>query len=143
MNHLALERDRRSVDRYRGHDVAPWVLLRYPEVWRGVGGAWAAAVEATSRLRDEWRSSRATLHGYHHAEDTGVFPNLAREYQTLRRTIERLTEDHRRIDPLIDRGVLRQNAIQLKSWTFSGWVRASPKLIDRRGSLTPAYRTLP
>jgi hypothetical protein len=55
-------------------------------------------------LRDEWRSFRATLHGHHHAEDTGVFPMLAREHEGLRGTLERLAEDHRRIDPLLERG---------------------------------------
>jgi hypothetical protein len=55
-------------------------------------------------LRDEWRSFRATLHGHHHAEDTGIFPMLAREHDGLRRTLEGLAEDHRRIDPLLERG---------------------------------------
>ena len=55
-------------------------------------------------LRDEWRSLRATLAGHHHAEDTGIFPNLAREHQALRPTLERLAEDHRHIDPLLERG---------------------------------------
>jgi hypothetical protein len=55
-------------------------------------------------VRDEWRSFRATLHGHHHAEDTGVFPMLARGHEALRGTLERLGEDHRRIDPLLERG---------------------------------------
>ena len=55
-------------------------------------------------LRDEWRSFRATLHGHHAAEDTGIFPGLAREHEALRPTLERLGEDHRRIDPLLERG---------------------------------------
>jgi hypothetical protein len=55
-------------------------------------------------LRDEWRSFRGTLHGHHDAEDTGIFPTLAREHEALRRTLERLAEDHRRIDPFLERG---------------------------------------
>jgi hemerythrin-like domain-containing protein len=55
-------------------------------------------------LGDEWRSFRNTLHGHHHAEDTGIFPNLAGQHEALRGTLERLTADHRRIDPLLDRG---------------------------------------
>jgi Hemerythrin HHE cation binding domain len=55
-------------------------------------------------LRDEWRSFRATLAGHHHAEDTGIFPHLAGEQQALRPTLERLAEDHHRIDPLLERG---------------------------------------
>ncbi len=55
-------------------------------------------------MRDEWRSFRATLHGHHHAEDTGVFPAVAREHEGLRRTLEGLEQDHRRIDPLLEQG---------------------------------------
>jgi len=55
-------------------------------------------------LRDEWRSFRATLHGHHHAEDTGVFPAIGREHEGLRRTLDGLVQDHRRIDPLLDQG---------------------------------------
>ncbi len=55
-------------------------------------------------LSDEWRSFRATLHGHHHAEDTGVFPAVARDHESLRPTLERLGEDHRRIDPLLEQG---------------------------------------
>jgi Hemerythrin HHE cation binding domain len=55
-------------------------------------------------LQTEWRSFRAALRGHHHAEDTGVFPLLAREHEALHRTLERLAEDHRRIDPVLERG---------------------------------------
>jgi hypothetical protein len=55
-------------------------------------------------LRDEWRSFRATLHGHHLAEDTAIFPTLAREYEALRGTLGGLAEDHRQIDPLLEQG---------------------------------------
>jgi hypothetical protein len=55
-------------------------------------------------LREEWHRFHATLHGHHEAEDTGVFPALAREHDALRSTLEKLTADHRRIDPLLERG---------------------------------------
>ena len=58
------------------------------EALAGGGGAHLAA------LRDEWRSLRATLHGHHHAEDTGIFPiwrastrRCARRSSDWRRTI--------------------------------------------------------
>jgi hemerythrin-like domain-containing protein len=76
-------------------------IHRFGAALQALAGGGAANPEA---LRDEWHSFRATLHGHHHAEDTGIFPNLAREHAELRRTIERLVEDHRRIDPLLDRG---------------------------------------
>ncbi|HLK90962.1 MAG TPA: hemerythrin domain-containing protein [Polyangia bacterium] len=71
---------------------------------RRFGAALAGGGGDLAALRDEWRSFRATLHGHHHAEDTGIFPMLAREHEALRRTLERLGEDHRRIDPLLERG---------------------------------------
>lgn len=68
------------------------------EALAGGGGGDLAA------LGDEWRSLRATLHGHHHAEDTGIFPALAGGHAALRPTLERLAEDHRRIDPLLEQG---------------------------------------
>jgi hypothetical protein len=60
--------------------------------------------ERLDALRDEWRSFRNTLHGHHHSEDTGIFPNLAGQHESLRPTLDRLTADHRHIDPLLERG---------------------------------------
>ena len=76
-------------------------IQRFGAALRALAAGGAAAPEA---LRDEWRSFRATLHGHHHAEDTGLFPSLARGHEALRRTLERLTEDHRHNDPLLERG---------------------------------------
>lgn len=59
----------------------------------------------TPAVAEEWTRFRATLHGHHQAEDNGVFPNLSKEHASpLGATIERLDADHRRIDPLLDRG---------------------------------------
>jgi hypothetical protein len=55
-------------------------------------------------LREEWASYRAALHGHHEVEDTRIFPHLSGQQESLRPTIGRLTADHRRIDPLLDRG---------------------------------------
>lgn len=55
-------------------------------------------------LRDEWRIFRNTLHGHHQAEDTGLFPHLKGQHESLRPTLDRLTADHERIDPLLARG---------------------------------------
>jgi len=70
----------------------------------------AAALEAvaagdTARLdplREEWRNLRNTLHGHHQSEDTGLFPGLAGQHASLRATLDQLTADHRRIDPLLE-----------------------------------------
>ncbi len=55
-------------------------------------------------VREEWKSFHATLHGHHEAEDNGLFPNLSRQEESVRATIEKLGNDHRRIDPLLERG---------------------------------------
>lgn len=55
-------------------------------------------------VREEWKSFHATLHGHHESEDNGLFPSLSKEHESLRATIEKLGADHRRIDPLLERG---------------------------------------
>lgn len=55
-------------------------------------------------VRDEWKNFRDGLHGHHEAEDNGMFPSLAKEHESVRATIEKLGADHRRIDPLLERG---------------------------------------
>ena len=55
-------------------------------------------------LREEWTWFRGALHGHHESEDNGVFPSIAKEHESVRRTIEGLSADHRRIDPLLARG---------------------------------------
>jgi hemerythrin-like domain-containing protein len=57
-----------------------------------------------SALREEWQKFHAALHGHHESEDNGLFPNLSREHESVRATIEKLAADHRRIDPLLERG---------------------------------------
>lgn len=54
-------------------------------------------------LRDEWKSFHAALHGHHTVEDTGIFPSMRAEHPSLAATIDKLTVDHRRIDPLLER----------------------------------------
>jgi hypothetical protein len=75
-------------------------------------GRFARALEAlrtgeTSRveaLREEWKFFRGALHGHHESEDHGVFPSIAKDHESVRATIESLSADHRRIDPLLERG---------------------------------------
>lgn len=55
-------------------------------------------------LREEWQFFRGALHGHHESEDNGVFPSIAKDHQSARSTIEGLSADHRRIDPLLARG---------------------------------------
>jgi hypothetical protein len=61
----------------------------------------------TSRIepvRAEWKNFHAALHGHHEAEDHGILPDIANKHAAVRATVERLSADHRRIDPLLARG---------------------------------------
>jgi hypothetical protein len=65
-----------------------------------------AAPDVASRaeaLREEWKSYHATLHGHHTAEDTTMFPNMKKMHPQLAATMDKLTADHHRIDPLLER----------------------------------------
>src|SRR6185295_16946716 len=53
---------------------------------------------------EEWGFLHAALHGHHESEDTGIFPSIADEHESVRATLEKLTADHRRIDPILARG---------------------------------------
>jgi hemerythrin-like domain-containing protein len=76
-------------------------LSRFHRALEQVAGGEVSRVEA---LREEWKSLYQALHGHHQSEDTGVFPSIATEHPSARAVIEQLSADHRRIDPLLDRG---------------------------------------
>ena len=76
-------------------------LARFAKALERIAAGDTARADA---VREEWVKFRAALHGHHEAEDNGVFPNLAREHESARATIEKLGADHRRIDPLLERG---------------------------------------
>jgi hypothetical protein len=61
-------------------------------------------VSRVEALREEWQSYRGALHGHHEMEDTRVFPHLKAEQSSLGETIDLLSAQHRRIDPLLERG---------------------------------------
>jgi hemerythrin-like domain-containing protein len=85
MSHLGLRRD----------------LARFALALERVAAGDTSRIEA---LREEWGRYHEALHGHHHAEDTGVFPELARQHPELAELIDGLKADHQRIDPLLDRG---------------------------------------
>ncbi len=76
-------------------------LARFELALEKVARGETARVEA---LRDEWKRLCLTLHGHHLSEDAGIFPTLSTEHASVRAVIEQLSADHRRIDPLLDRG---------------------------------------
>jgi hypothetical protein len=55
-------------------------------------------------LQAEWQRYHLTLHGHHEAEDKGLFPSITSRHPEVAPVIERLTSDHRRIDPLLEAG---------------------------------------
>jgi hemerythrin-like domain-containing protein len=57
-----------------------------------------------SAVAEEWKQYRLALHGHHEMEDTAIFPGIAAEHAHVRATVEGLSADHRRIDPLLERG---------------------------------------
>jgi Hemerythrin HHE cation binding domain len=61
-------------------------------------------IARTDALREEWQSFRFHLHGHHEAEDHGVFPGIVAQSASLATTIDKLSADHRQIDPLLERG---------------------------------------
>jgi hypothetical protein len=61
-------------------------------------------IARTDALCEEWKSFRFHLHGHHEAEDNGVFPNIRAQQESVAATIDELSSDHRRIDPLLERG---------------------------------------
>lgn len=64
----------------------------------------AGDASRASAVHEEWKNYRGALHGHHESEDNGVFPSLAKEHESVHATIEKLGADHRRIDPLLERG---------------------------------------
>jgi len=64
----------------------------------------AVPAAQTDALREAWQSFRTTLHHHHEAEDRGVFPSLLGQERGLAQVVDGLTADHRRIDPLLERG---------------------------------------
>ncbi len=55
-------------------------------------------------LREEWTFFRGALHGHHDAEDTRMFPAFAQQSAELAAIILELSNDHRKIDPLLEEG---------------------------------------
>jgi hypothetical protein len=55
-------------------------------------------------LAAEWSAFCDKLHGHHVVEDQNMFPNFRTQHPRLEATIDRLSADHRRIDPLLEDG---------------------------------------
>lgn len=62
------------------------------------------AADKIAALQEEWRFYRGALHGHHTIEDTQIFPHLKAEHESLGSVIDRLSADHRCIEPLLEHG---------------------------------------
>lgn len=76
-------------------------LARFARALAGSNTSSATQLEA---LRREWQWFRGALHGHHESEDTRMFPFLRAEHPELAATFDRLSADHRAIDPLLEVG---------------------------------------
>lgn len=56
-------------------------------------------------VRGEWEKSyRQALHGHHMMEDANIFPDIRSKHPDLAAAIDKLTEQHHMIDPLLEKG---------------------------------------
>ena len=60
--------------------------------------------DRTAALAEEWMHFRTVLHHHHVVEDTGLFPDLRANQPTVVATVDELEQQHRAIDPLLERG---------------------------------------
>src|ERR1041384_3125891 len=55
-------------------------------------------------MRKEWQWFHGAIHGHHESEDTRIFPPIRSEHPELSSCIDRLSAEHRQIDPLLGQG---------------------------------------
>lgn len=58
----------------------------------------------TEALQNEWIFFCGALHGHHEKEDADIFPGMKNANPNLAATFERLSAQHTKIDPLLERG---------------------------------------
>lgn len=89
------------------------------------------------RVRDEWSWFHRALHGHHAAEDGGIFPGIRATHPAVAPTLDRLSTDHARIDPLLARGDLAFEALPDPSAVSA----ASAVIAELRALLAPHLAT--
>lgn len=56
-------------------------------------------------VREEWEKNyRQALHGHHMMEDSKIFPDIRGKHPDLGPALDRLTDQHHHIDPLLEKG---------------------------------------
>ncbi len=72
---------------------------------RAVAQIKAGDASRTEAVRDEWvKSYHQALHGHHMFEDANVFPDVLAKRPELGSSIQKLTEQHHLIDPMLAEG---------------------------------------
>ncbi|MEK7643039.1 MAG: hemerythrin domain-containing protein [Patescibacteria group bacterium] len=62
-------------------------------------------ISRTDAVREEWEKSyRQALHGHHMMEDANIFPDIRNKHPNLASAIDKLTEQHHKIDPVLEKG---------------------------------------
>lgn len=92
--------------------MATMLLLSHHAFRRDIGRFIRAVAEIkagdSSRvdaLRAEWEKSyRQALHGHHTMEDVNIFPDIRKKHSDLAHALDKLTEQHHKIDPVLERG---------------------------------------
>jgi hypothetical protein len=86
--------------------MATMIMCSHHAFRRDVACFARALADATRSdvLHEEWTRFRAALHGHHTVEDTAMFPDLRAKQPELAAAIDQLDAQHRRIDPLLERG---------------------------------------
>lgn len=72
---------------------------------RAIAEIKAGDMTRADAVRDEWEKSyRQALHGHHTAEDSNIFPDIRSKHPDLASALDKLTQQHHTIDPLIEKG---------------------------------------
>lgn len=72
---------------------------------RAIGEIKAGDNSRAEAVRGEWEKSyRQALHGHHVFEDAHIFPDIRSKHPDLASAIDKLTEQHHRIDPVLEKG---------------------------------------
>lgn len=88
--------------------MATMIMLSHHAFRRDLGRFAHALAEPdparADEVRGEWNHLCEALHGHHMKEDSDIFPHIRGEHAELAATIDRLSAQHARIDPLLERG---------------------------------------
>ncbi len=101
--------------------------------------------DRAAALQEEWNNFRGGLHGHHQMEDHGVFPSIAAEQPAVATVIEGLGADHKKIDPVLERGDAAFAALLEQKETALGVVREliellTPHLATEEEHIVPCLR---